>query len=175
MRRPAIPTWAIVAGMLGLTAFYFRKPAREALTMASNYQNARTNREFYAPHVRAAELSYGLPPGLLDRLILAESAYRDDIIKGIKRSSVGAVGIAQFMPATARELNIDPLNPYQSINAAALYLTQIRAFLGGDWKQTVAAYNWGMGNVKKVMQAHGGNWLAHVPTETKNYVAKITG
>jgi soluble lytic murein transglycosylase-like protein len=119
----------------------------------------------YAPMVRAAEAKYGIPGGMLERLLYQESRYREDIISGRKRSSVGALGIAQFMPATAAEMGIDPLDPAQAIDGAGRYLAGLyRQF--NDWKMALAAYNWGPGNVKrKGMQA--------APLETRLYYSQI--
>lgn len=124
--------------------------------------------EPYMDAIRAAEAQYGIPPMMLARLLYQESRFRQDIITGQTRSGVGATGIAQFMPATARELGVDPLDPIASIDAAGRYLSRLAAQLGGDWKQALAAYNWGIGNVKR-------RGLDAAPTETRNYVAQITG
>lgn len=120
----------------------------------------------YLESINAAELRYGLPSGLLARLLYQESRYRPEIIDGSKRSSAGAVGIAQFMPATARDLGIDPTNPYQSIDAAGKYLRRLYDSTG-SWSDALAAYNWGIGNVQR-------KGLAAAPTETQNYVSQIT-
>lgn len=121
--------------------------------------------EKYRPFITAAEREYGLPEGLLYRLLYKESRYREDIITGATRSPVGALGIAQFMPATAAELGVNPLDPYASIDAAARYLARLKASLG-DWASAVAAYNWGIGNVKR-------KGMAAAPAETRDYVAFI--
>jgi soluble lytic murein transglycosylase-like protein len=123
--------------------------------------------EKYAPAIAAAEARNGLPPDLLARQLWQESRYRPEIIDGTKRSAVGAIGIAQFMPATAREFGIDPTEPFQSIDAAARYMGQLyRRF--GNWTEALAAYNWGQGNVSR-------KGLAAAPAETRNYYAQILG
>lgn len=123
-----------------------------------------------APYVEAitkAENDNGIPPGMLGRLLYQESRFRPDIITGKKRSPVGALGIAQFMPATAAEMGIDPLNPYAAIPAAAQYLRRLYDALG-DWGAAVAAYNWGIGNVRR-------KGLSAMPSETRDYVAFVFG
>lgn len=119
----------------------------------------------YLNAIKTAENKYDLPTNLLLRLIYQESHFRADIISGQTKSAVGAVGIAQFMPATARQFGINPLNPMQSIDAAGLYLKQLYSQFG-DWEKAVASYNWGQGNVAK-------KGLAKAPTETKNYYTQI--
>lgn len=121
--------------------------------------------EKYAGMIAAAEAANGLPVDMLARLLWQESRYREDIITGRVRSQVGALGIAQFMPATARELGIDPLNPAQAIPAAAQYLARLfRMF--GNWSEALAAYNWGMGNVQR-------RGLDAAPRETRAYYREI--
>src|SRR4030065_1593917 len=75
-------------------------------------QDSAKNEARYRPTVEPAELRHGLPAGLLARLLYQESHYRTDIITGAERSPAGALGIAQFMPATAAEYGINPLDPY---------------------------------------------------------------
>lgn len=119
----------------------------------------------YAPAIAAAEDRHGIPRDMLARLLWQESRYREDIITGRVRSPVGAAGIAQFMPATAAELGIDPLNPMQAIDAAGLYLSRLyRRF--GNWTEALAAYNWGQGNVSR-------KGIANAPRETRNYYSQI--
>lgn len=119
----------------------------------------------YAGMIAAAEAQYGLPTNMLARLLYQESHYRDDIIRGDVTSSAGALGIAQFMPGTADDLGIDPLDPVQAIPAAARYLRQqFNTF--GDWAMALAAYNWGPGNVRR-------KGLDAAPIETRLYYSSI--
>ena len=105
---------------------------------------------------------YGIDPDLFVRQIQAESAFRPDAV-----SSAGAIGLGQLMPATAKELGVDPNDPVQNLEGAARYMKQqLDRF--GDPALALAAYNAGPSRVAKA----GG-----VPniTETQNYVAKILG
>lgn len=119
----------------------------------------------YADTIADAETRYGLPPSLLGRVLYQESRFRTDIITGQTRSTAGALGIAQFMPGTAREMGIDPLNPTQAIDGAARYLRRLYDALG-DWSKALAAYNWGIGNVSR-------KGLDAAPAETRAYVREI--
>jgi soluble lytic murein transglycosylase-like protein len=121
----------------------------------------------YQAAIAAAEEANGLPHNVLARLIYQESRFRDDIISGATVSPAGAQGIAQFMPATAAELGVDPLDPFASIAAAGRYLRWLYNQTG-DWRQALAAYNWGIGNVKR-------RGLRLAPLETRRYVAGIAG
>lgn len=115
----------------------------------------------YRPLVASAAISNGIAPVLLAALLQAESGYNPRAV-----SPVGAQGIAQFMPGTARGIGLaDPFDPNQAIPAAARLLGEhIRRF--GSAALALAAYNAGPGAV----QRYGG-----IPpyAETHEYVARI--
>lgn len=119
----------------------------------------------YAGLIAQAESTYSIPSGMLERLLYQECHWRADIISGAKRSAVGAMGIAQFMPDTAADMGIDPLDPAQAIDAAGRYLRQCYRMFG-DWTRALAAYNWGMGNVQR-------KGLGNAPAETVAYYTDI--
>lgn len=119
----------------------------------------------YLPTIYAAETAHRLPTGLLVRVLHQESAYRADIIEGDTRSPVGAIGIAQFMPATAQGRGVDPLDPIDSIWGAADYLEDLYTAFG-SWPEALGAYNWGWGRVKR-------KGLLKAPAETIDYITKI--
>jgi len=105
---------------------------------------------------------YGIDPDLFVRQIQAESAFRPDAV-----SSAGAIGLGQLMPATAKELGVDPTDPAQNLEGAARYMKQqLDRF--GDPALALAAYNAGPSRVAKA------NGVPNI-TETQNYVAKILG
>lgn len=118
------------------------------------------NGQKYEKDFIAASAVHGLPAGLLSRVAYQESRYNPKA-----RSPVGAIGLMQFMPATAKDFGIDPLDPIDSIYASARYLKQLYNKFG-NWKEAVAAYNWGQGNVAR-------KGLAKAPAETRNYFAQI--
>jgi soluble lytic murein transglycosylase-like protein len=119
----------------------------------------------YVESIARAEHDNGIPQSLLARVLYQESRYRPEIVSGAVRSGAGATGIAQLMPATARELGVDPLDAEQSIDGAARYLRRLYDSLG-DWAKTLAAYNWGIGNVQR-------RGLGAAPLETRRYVSEI--
>lgn len=119
----------------------------------------------YESLILASEREYGLPAGLLARVLWQESHFRPDIISGKVKSSAGAIGIAQFMPATAMELGVDPLDPRQAIPGAARYLFKLYRRTG-SWREAVAAYNWGIGNVQR-------KGMVKAPAETRDYLAEV--
>lgn len=111
---------------------------------------------------REAAAQYNLPVDVFLRLINQESGYKVDAI-----SPKGAYGPAQLMPDTAAELGVDRNDPRQNIFGGAKYLSQLLGQFG-EMPLALAAYNAGMGNVKK----YGG-----VPPfkETQNYLKAILG
>jgi hypothetical protein len=107
----------------------------------------------------------GLPQAFFARLIWKESRFDAKAI-----SPVGAQGIAQFMPETAKLRNLDdPFDPEKAIPASALYLAKLRVQFG-NLGLAAAAYNSGETRVAKWL-SRGGN----LPIETENYVLDITG
>ena len=124
----------------------------------------------YASAISDAESRWDIPTDLLARLLYQESRYRADVISGVNRSPVGAVGIAQFMPDTAAQYGLtDRTDPFASIEAAAHYLHDLYNMFN-DWKSALMAYNWGPGNVAKYNRGQ----TVTVPLETSQYVAQIT-
>ena len=110
----------------------------------------------------------GVDPRLVIALVIAESSFDPGAT-----SRVGAMGLGQIMPGTAREIGLaNPYDPVQNI-AGAVYLLKTRLdkySAGGDVTMgrilALASYNAGMGAVKR----HKG-----VPPyrETRNYVKKV--
>ena len=103
----------------------------------------------------------GVPPVILAALLQAESGYDPAAV-----SPVGAAGIAQFMPGTARGMGLrDPFDPAQAIPAAGRLLgAHLRTF--GAIPLALAAYKAGPGAVAR----YGG-----IPpyAETRAYVTRI--
>jgi soluble lytic murein transglycosylase-like protein len=117
----------------------------------------------FAAEIDAAAQRHGVDPSLLRALIRQESNFDPTA-----RSSAGAIGLCQLMPATAAGLGIaNPSDPVQNIEGGAKYLRQQLDRFGGDVTKALAAYNAGPGAV----QRYGG-----VPpyAETQAYVQRVT-
>lgn len=124
-------------------------------------------KESYISKANEVEDKYGLPRNLLVGLLQTESGFREDVITGKTKSSAGAIGIAQFMPKTAEEYGIDPLNTDQAIDAAGRYL-QKSYNIFGNWDDTLRSYNMGVQGVK--------DWKSgkkKLPKETAEYTGKV--
>ncbi len=110
--------------------------------------------------VRQAASDTGLDESLIRAVIHTESRGKTDAI-----SPKGAIGPMQLMPATAKELGVDPHDPTQNILGGSRYLAQMKDRFGSD-ALALAAYNAGPGAV----QHHGG-----IPpyAETRSYVKQV--
>lgn len=116
----------------------------------------------YLQMAREAAWKHDIPVDLFLRLVQQESGWNPRA-----ESHKGALGLAQLMPATARSLRVDPMDPRQNLEGGARYLRmQYDEFR--NWHLALAAYNAGPNAVKQ----HGG-----IPPykETQNYVRRIAG
>lgn len=109
-----------------------------------------------------AAKKYNLSPLLIDAVARQESGYRINAV-----SRVGALGVMQLMPGTARMLGVgNPLDPHANIDGGARYLRRLLDRFDGNLAFALAAYNAGPGRVER---ARGIPRIA----ETQNYVTKI--
>jgi soluble lytic murein transglycosylase-like protein len=134
------PKGSVISGTNAGDAAPSSSPRRSAAaTGTSSFRRAS-----YLPHVYAAEVRYALPTGLLDALVWTESRYNPLAV-----SHVGAAGLGQLMPATARELGVtNRFDPVSNIDGAARYLRQMLDRFGVV-HLALAAYNAGPGAVTK--------------------------
>lgn len=92
----------------------------------------------------AAADRYGLPRWLVRSVMAAESGNAPSAV-----SPKGAIGLMQLMPETARELNADPTDPAQNVDAGARYLRDLLLKYDERLWHALAAYNAGPGAVEK--------------------------
>ena len=143
-------------------------------------------REEYWPTIEAALRANNLPVEL-GYVVWVESAFIRDA-----ESPVGARGLWQFMPETAKEYGLrviperridDRLDPVKSSEAAAAYITMLLRMFGTDrYLLALASYNTGQNRVERrkiaaaVRRARRADfWHIHqeLPQETVDYVPKI--
>ena len=117
----------------------------------------------YRAKVDELAARFDLSPSLIEALVWQESRWRHDA-----RSPVGARGLAQLMPGTARDLGVNPDDPFANLEGGARYLREQIDRFDGDLEKALAAYNAGPG---RVLRAGG------IPRirETQLYVAAIMG
>jgi soluble lytic murein transglycosylase-like protein len=121
-----------------------------------------------APHQWSAHLDslaakYDLSPALIEAVVWQESRWNTGAV-----SPAGALGLAQLMPGTARQLGVDPRDPAANLEGGARYLRMQLDTFGGDLEKALAAYNAGPARVLRAGQ---------VPRirETQNYVVSVLG
>lgn len=103
-----------------------------------------------------------------------------DASGALTTSSVGAQGITQIMPKTGKSpgYGVAPLKDDSEAEYLRMGKDLLRAYtreFNGDLAKGLAAYNFGPGNVRKTINAHGENWRSALPKETSNYLKKILG
>ena len=101
----------------------------------------------------------------MDPSLLAAVASQESNFNASAVSPAGAQGLMQFMPATAKGLGVNPLDPNSAIDGAARYLSSLTKQFGST-ELALAAYNAGPGAVDR----HGG--IPPYP-ETQNYVRAV--
>ncbi len=134
----------------------------------------------YQDAIRKYSKQNNLDPYLVMGLIHQESYFNPKA-----RSPVGAMGLMQLMPPTAKQLarrlnssaNID--NPEVNIRLGTYYFRQLVDLFGGAVQLAVASYNAGMGNVMRWRRAAPrkpmDEFIESMPfPETRNYVKRVT-
>ena len=112
--------------------------------------------------IEQASRLHRIPAALVKAVIRRESNF-----DAKARSKVGAMGLMQLMPATARRLGVkDPYDPIQNIDGGTRYLAELAELFKGDLISMLASYNAGEDQVFK---------RGFVPPfkETQNYVVRV--
>ncbi|MBR1808646.1 MAG: transglycosylase SLT domain-containing protein [Paludibacteraceae bacterium] len=135
----------------------------------------RTLSGFYFPLFEEKLHQYGLPEEL-KYLPVIESG-----LNPMAYSPVGAAGLWQFMPRTAKNCGLEVnslvderLDPIKATDAACRFLRSLYVIYG-DWNLVIAAYNCGPGNVNKAIRRAGDKrdfWdiWPYLPRETRSYL-----
>jgi len=159
----------VLLAATGLTA----QEAAEAPEPDSKTNNGEASRQIQQSVcllLESAAHANGLPVEFFVRLIWRESRFKPTAVGPSTRSGKRALGIAQFMPATAAERNLlDPLNPIEALPKAAEFLKDLRGQFG-NVGLAAAAYNAGPARVRAWMSG-----AASMPAQTRAYVEAVTG
>ncbi|MES9965823.1 MAG: transglycosylase SLT domain-containing protein [Sedimenticola sp.] len=137
-----------------------RKPRGRARMDAANMER---NRKRFTPMISVVAREHNLRPELLHAVIRAESAYDPNAV-----SRVGAIGLMQLMPETAKRYGVkDIWDPRSNMEGGSRYLVDLLKMFENDLRLALAGYNAGENAVIK----HG----RRVPPfpETQDYVLKV--
>jgi membrane-bound lytic murein transglycosylase D len=130
----------------------------------------------YVAQLKPIFVAEGVPPELV-WLAEVESGFDT-----LARSPIGAMGLFQLMPDTAKSLGLSLLpwdqrrQPEKNGRAAAKFLKSLYDEFH-DWRLTLAAYNAGEGTVYRLLAKYGAHTYdeiaVHLPAETQMYVPKV--
>ncbi len=127
-----------------------------------NFGTLRLNATAFQNEVKAAAQEFGVEEAVIRAIMHAESAYNPNAL-----SRVGAQGLMQLMPATARRFGVsNAFDPAQNIRGGVEYLAWLLKRFNGNLTLAAAGYNAGEGAVDR----HRG-----VPpySETRRYVERV--
>lgn len=138
------------------------RPAPGPAAQARVTERSKKAAQEFDDLITAAAIRYKMPPNLVRAVMHVESAFDPTAV-----SVVGASGLMQLMPATARDMYVkDIFDVKENIEGGVRYLRVLANEFDGDMVKMVAAYNAGPEAVKK----YNG-----VPpyAETQAYVKKV--
>jgi soluble lytic murein transglycosylase-like protein len=157
------------AGIANVSVSHLQYPIFEmetcyacAIAPRVNFSSIRLNTDAYRSEIAAASHDYGVEEAIVRAIIHAESAFHPNAM-----SRVGAEGLMQLMPATARRFGVgNAFDAGQNIRGGVQYLAFLLKRFNGDLALAAAGYNAGEGAVDK----YGG-----VPpySETQRYVQRV--
>jgi len=152
--KPAKPNESLVSD------FMIESSSKALMVNLSETEKAA---KIYYPIILKASRKHKVDPHLIRAIIVAESGFNPRAV-----SSVGARGLMQLMPRTAKSLGLrDSFNPEKNIDAGVKYFKKLLVRFNGDVRLALAAYNAGSRRVEQ----YGG-----IPptTETLHFVKKVS-
>ncbi len=127
-----------------------------------DFARVRLNTSAYKDEIATAARDFGVDEAVVRAIIHAESAFRPNAL-----SRVGAQGLMQLMPATARRFGVsNAFDASQNIRGGVQYLSWLLKRFNGDLTLAAAGYNAGEGAVDKYRGVPPYN-------ETQRYVQRV--
>lgn len=147
-------------------------------------------RSFFKGNPRQSDSVKNIPPKetnspydfdtVFNRLIKTESGGKHTVDGELITSKAGAKGITQVLPKTASDpgYGVEPIKDKSEAEYKRFGRDYLKAMLkefDGDYEKALAAYNAGVGNVKKAISKDPKNWKEYLPRtdETLPYIKKI--
>jgi len=126
----------------------------------------QANQNVSADEIKAYIIQCATEMGVEPEIVLGIAKQESGFCQN-KRSPMGAVGVFQIMPSTARKIGFNPYHYKDNIRGGIAYYKQLKKMFKTD-ELALAAYNAGPGNVKR----YGG-----IPpfAETKKFVRIVMG
>jgi hypothetical protein len=150
--------------VLALAGYRLYRPSpREVVEVLTSNVRVGDPAEFFNPIIEDAAAKYGVRPDLVRAVIEVESRWDHQAV-----SRVGAQGLMQLMPETAKLLGVeDPMDPEQNIFGGAKYLSMLLDRFDGNVALAVAGYNAGPTTISR--------YRGKIPpyAETRGYVKKV--
>lgn len=176
-----ISVWNIIGPQLKLDhkvqAAQVKREIRRLLADPAEFHRILNAASPYIHYIYHQTQARGLPAEL------ALIPYIESEFNPNDHSSVGALGLWQLMPGTARELGVRVGGGYDgrrnlvmSTRAALLYFRDLGKYFNGNWYLAVAAYNCGQVRVRSAVRHSGVRdvWnLYSLPRDTKFYVPRL--
>jgi hypothetical protein len=147
------------------TGIKYSEPMPSGASKGITYQGGNHP---YESMVMAKAKEHGVDPKLAAYILNKETGGMKNPENAL--SPAGAMGIAQFMPATAKQYGINPNIPEEAAMGMSKHLRHLMDKYE-DPKLAAIAYNWGEGNTNKWIKA--GADMEKLPKETKKYVASL--
>lgn len=175
-----IQSWiAYQKGNYTLSA-YLARNGMEELNVKPSFEDLRWRLVYPMHYYDIVDKVKGDNNPIVLQAIIKEESHFNPFVK----SSVGAIGLMQLMPATYNEvvtkhnlptnLNVETAN----ITAGSLYYSSLKKVLGNKDLYAITAYNGGIGSVtnwfSKLIYSDTDEFVEQIPyPETKNYVKKV--
>jgi len=141
----APPPRGTASGRVRTISYSFMETCFACAPSGPDFGKVRLNTTAYSAEIAEAARRHGVDEAVVRAIIHAESSFNPNAL-----SRVGAQGLMQLMPATARRFGVDnPFDAAQNIHGGVEYLAWLLKRFNGDLTLAAAGYNAGEGNVDK--------------------------